>query len=53
MKHVNLFWAIVWGIMVVLSVVGIFWNPAHIFTALISAGFCGLFIYDYIKEKNV
>lgn len=53
MKHVNLFWAIVWGLVCVLAIVGIFWNPAHFVTAAISAVFCGAFISDYIKTKDV
>lgn len=52
MEKVNLFWAIVWGLIFALSVVAIFWNPSHFFTAAISAVLCALFIKDYIEEKR-
>ena len=51
MEKINLFWAIIWGLVFVTAIVGIFWNPAHFVTAAISGIFCGLFIHDYIKAK--
>ena len=52
MEKINLAWAIIWGFMFVLCVVGIFWNPSHFFTAAISALFTGMFLHDYIKAKK-
>lgn len=52
-KLSNLFWAIVWGVVFVLAVFGIFWNWAHIFTAFISFLFCAAFVGDYIKAKKL
>lgn len=53
MKTTNLFWAIVWTFIAVLSIVAIFWNPSHFFTLAISAGFAGLFWHDYKKTKDI
>ena len=53
MKHVNLFWAIVWALLAVLALVGIWWNPADIFVVIIAGIFCGMFVHDYIKTKNI
>lgn len=53
MKHVNLFWAIVWTLMAVFALVAFFWNWAHIFTAAFSAIFAVMFWHDYRKTKNL
>lgn len=53
MKQTNLFWAIVWGVVGVLCIIGCFWNPCQIATAVISAFFCGMFIHDYRKTKDI
>jgi hypothetical protein len=53
MKQANLFWAIVWGVICVLCVIGIFWNPCQIATAVIAGFFCGMFIHDYRKTKDI
>lgn len=47
----SLFWACVWGVVFILSVIGICWNPAQILNAVISFGLCAAFIYDYIKYR--
>ena len=52
-KKMNLFWAIVWGLMLVTSIVAVFWNPSHFFTMVVSAVFFGLFLHDYIKCRNL
>lgn len=53
MKTTNLFWAIIWGVVCALAIVGFFWNPAQIVVAVIAAIFCGLFIKDYHDTKNI
>lgn len=53
MEKTNLVWAIIWGLVFVTAVVGIFWNWAHIFTALVSLFFFVAFVRDYIKTKNL
>jgi hypothetical protein len=53
MEKANLFWAILWTVMFVLSVVAIFWNPSHLFTMAVSALFAGMFWYDYRKTKGL
>ena len=53
MKTTAIFWACVWGIVFILGIVGIFWNPAQILTVIISGGFCAAFIADYIKARRL
>lgn len=53
MNKANLFWAIIWTIVFVTCIAGYFWNPAHIFTAIISALFAVLFWYDHRKTKGL
>jgi len=48
----HLFHAIVWGVILILAIVAVFWNPAHFVTAGIALAFCGLHIYDYIQERK-
>lgn len=52
-KKMNLFWTIVWGLMLITSIIAAFWNPGHIFTIVASAVFFGLFLHDYIKCRNL
>ena len=51
MEKINLFWAIIWGMVFVTAIVGMFWNPAHSLTAVISGIFCSIFVHDYINAK--
>lgn len=52
MKAINLFWTIVWAIMLVAGLVGIWFNWAHILTTVVAAVFFSLFLHDYIKEAK-
>lgn len=52
MSKFNLFWTIIWSIVFCLALLGIFWNPAQFFLAVIAAIFCGLCLYGYIKGKK-
>lgn len=52
-KKMNLFWTIVWGLLLITSIIAAFWNPGHIFTIVASAVFFGLFLHDYIKCRNL
>ena len=52
-KGSAIFWAVVWGIIFILAIAAMFWNPCHIATAVISGVFCGLFIHDYRKTKGM
>lgn len=52
MKAINLFWTIIWGIVLVTAVVGIWFNWVHILTTVIAAVFFSLFLHDYIKEAK-
>ena len=45
-----IFWAIVWGLVFVLSLVALWWNVGHIFTAIISGGFTVAFVVDYVQS---
>ena len=52
-NFLNLFWGLVWGLIVVLSVVGIFWKPAIYIVVAAAAYLCGMFIYDYVRVKRM
>ena len=52
-KYVALWWAAIWGLVGLLSVVAMFWNPAQIGSVIICGVMCGLFIYDYLKGKKL
>lgn len=49
----NLFWATIFGLITVLSVVGIFWNPSSIITAVLSLFMCVVFIVEYIRVQRM
>ena len=49
----HLFWAIIWGLVCALGIIGIFWNPAQIALAVIAGIFCILFVQDYRESKNI
>ena len=50
---VNLFWAIVWGVVLAGVVGGIFWKPALYIVALLAAFMLGAFLKDYIYVKRM
>ena len=52
-NELNLFWAIVWAVVFALAVVGFFWKPAIVGTAIIGGFFTGLFVADFIKVKRM
>ena len=52
-NFLNLFWGLVWGLIVVLAVVGIFWKPAIFIVVAAAAYLCGMFIYDYVRVKRM
>lgn len=53
MKKINLFWAVVWSLMALISVAAIFWNPSHYFTLAISVAFAAMFWHDYRQTKGM
>lgn len=48
----NLFWAIIWGLVTVLTIVGIFWNPSSVIGAVLSGCMFAAFVVEYINEKR-
>ena len=48
-NFLNLFWGLVWGLIVVLAVVGIFWKPAIYVVAVLAAVMFGIFLHDFIR----
>lgn len=46
---VNLFWAIVWAVILICSIIGLFWKPAIYAAILVSAVMLGMFLHDFIK----
>lgn len=53
MEKINLAWAIIWTVTFIFCVIGFFWNPSHIFTAIICAFFAAMFWHDYRKTKGM
>ena len=45
----NLSWAIVWGVILIAAIVGIFWKPAVYAVAVIAAVFFGVFLRESIR----
>ncbi len=52
-NFVNLFWTIVWAIVLIGTIVGIFWRPANYVVAIVAAVMLGTFLYDYIKVARL
>lgn len=48
----SIFWAIVWGVVFVLSLVAIWWNVSHVLTAIIAGAFMVAFIVDFVQYKR-
>lgn len=49
----NLFWTIVWAVVLVGVVLGIFWKPALYVVALIAAAMLGSFLVDFIRVARM
>jgi len=45
----NLFWTIVWGVVLIAAIVGIFWKPAVYAVSVIAAVFFGVFLREFIR----
>ena len=52
-KALNLFWAIVWAVVLILCIVGLFWKWAMYIDALIAAVMVGMFIKDNIRCSRI
>ena len=52
MAYYNLFWAVVWGVMLATCIIGMFYNPFHWVTAVIALLMTGLHLYEYIDLKR-
>ena len=45
----NLFWAIVWAVMLICGIVAMFWKPALYMEIILSAIMVGVFLREYIS----
>ena len=45
----NLFWAIVWAVMLICGNVAMFWKPALYVVIILSAMMVGVFLREYIS----
>lgn len=45
----NLFWAIVWAVMLICGIAAFFWKPALYAVVIISAIMVGVFVREYIS----
>lgn len=52
MKDFNLFWLIVWALILAFAIVALFWKPAIFFVIVIAAIFVVLFFHDYRESKG-
>lgn len=48
-RTLNLFWAIVWAVVLIGAIAGIFWKPAIYVVAVIAAVMFGMFLHDFIR----
>lgn len=48
----NVIWAVVWGIVLALLIVSLFWRPALYILMGAAALFVALFIHDFVKYIN-
>lgn len=49
----NLFWAIVWALVLIGAIAGVFWKPAIYVVAVIAAIMFGMFLHDFIKYRGL
>ena len=49
----NLFWTIVWGVVLIAAIVGIFWKPAVYAVAVTAAVFFGVFLREFIRYARM
>jgi len=45
----NLFWAIIWAVMLICGIAAFFWKPALYAVVIISAFNVGVFVREYIS----
>jgi len=45
----NLFWTIVWAVVLIGAIAGIFWKPAIYVVAVLAAVMFGMFLREYIR----
>ena len=45
----NLFWTIVWAVVLIGAIAGIFWKPAIYVVAVLAAVMFGIFLREYIR----
>ena len=45
----NLFWAIVWAVVLIGAIVAIFWKPAIYGVVILAAVMFGMFLREYIR----
>ena len=49
----NLFWVIVWTVMLVGVIVGIFWKPVLYVLAIVSAVVLGMYLREFVKVAKM
>ena len=45
----NLFWAIVWAVVLIGAIVSVFWKPAIYGVIVLAAVMFGMFLHDYVR----
>lgn len=49
----NLFWTIVWAVVLIETILGFFWPVALYFVAIIAAIMFGVFLSEYVRFKRM
>lgn len=52
-NFVNMFWAIIWAIVLGGTIAGIFWKWGLYIVIVMAAIMVGMFVYDYIKVSRL
>ena len=53
MNFLNLFWAIVWAVALILAVIGVYWKYANGILAVLALAFCWVFAKEYVHIKRM
>ena len=48
----DLFWVCFWAALTLLAIIGVFWNAAQIFLAIICGGITGVFGVEYYHNRK-
>lgn len=53
MNFLNLFWAIVWAVALILAIIGVYWKYANGILAVLALAFCWVFAKEYVHIRRM